>query len=142
MDGSVESSEQRIEKALAELTAQGIPATPRQVPGRYRLGLLARFFGRVGTDVLVDVESAYPIGVCTWSQPGPHGTDRYEELLTGITASRRIVPMTEATAGDAVEPLYARWRQGPDNSAGLAAGSRLGPEKVALALERLLSDSR
>jgi hypothetical protein len=78
--------------------------------------------------VKVDVEPAYPVGTCTWSQPGPRGTDRQETLAIGITPSRRVVPMTHATAGDDVEMLYARWTR---------AGATLDQASIAIALERL-----
>jgi hypothetical protein len=131
------TTDQRIEAALRELKRRGIAPTPRSVPGRYHLSLVAKGFGRVGEDVKVAVEPAYPVGSCTWSQPGPRGTDRYENLPTGITPSRRIVPMTHATSGDDVEMLYARWKRGADNSSGLSAGVTLYEESIAAALERL-----
>jgi hypothetical protein len=132
------SVDQRIEAALAELAAQGVRPTARRVPGFYRLSSSDRLLGRLGKDEDITVESAFPVGTCTWSQPGPRGTDRYEDLPTGITPSGRIVPMTKATAGDDVEMLYRRWKRGVDNSAGLGRGIHLFPEQVANALESLL----
>lgn len=136
------TAEQRIEVALRELKSLRIPPSRRLVPGRYYLFPAAKFLGQVGEDLNVEVEPAWAVGSCTWSQPGPHGTDRYEELLTGVTPSGRIVPMTRATTGDNVEMLYARWKRGTDNSSGLSQGTTLYPESIATALERIIAKAR
>lgn len=136
------TAEQRIEAALHELTKLGIPPSRRLVPGRYHLSPTAKLFDRVGEDREVEVEPAWPVGNCTWSQPGPHGTDRYEELLTGVTPSGRIVPMTRATTEDNVERPYARWKRGTGHSTGLSKGTTLYPESIATALEAIVANAR
>lgn len=127
--------------ALRELAALGITPSRRLVPDRYLLRQQC-FFGRVGEDQNIEVEPAWPVGSCTWSQSGPHGTDRYEDLLTGVTPSACIVPMTGATTGDNGAMLYARWKRGTDNSASLSEGTTLYPESIASALEAFVANAR
>jgi hypothetical protein len=104
--------ERRYEATIIALKAAGNPGLQqRRVPGRYYLSPVARFFGRVGKEGLVDVEAAWPIGTVTWIKPAaPHGCFFTEDLPTGYTPSRRIVPMDYATTGDDVEAPYQRRR--------------------------------
>jgi hypothetical protein len=80
----------------------------RFVPGRYYLSLGARVFGRIGKNLLVEVEPAWPIGDFTWVSTQAHGTEHFETIPTGYTPTERFVPMFYATAGDVVELLYRR----------------------------------
>jgi hypothetical protein len=106
--------EQRQSDLLAALHDAGNPGQEaRRVPGRYYLSPLDRILGRVGKDVLVDVESAWPLGSFTWMDIRSHGTEHFADIATGFTASGRFVPMEYATAGDPVEMLYRR-RSMPD----------------------------
>lgn len=104
-----EHEEQRRVETLASLKAAGNPRLQaRSVPGRYNLSIFARIFGRVGKAVLVDVEPAWPIGVCRWMHWGRGEQQNFEDLESGYTPSQRIVPMHFATKGDDVEILYAK----------------------------------
>jgi hypothetical protein len=134
------TAEQRIEAAMRELKRLGVKPTRRSVPGRYHLSASAKLFGRVGEDQNVEVEPAWPVGACTWSQPGMRGSDRYETLPTGLTPSRRVVPMTRATEGDAVESAYTRSKRGTEP--GSFGGITLFPETIAEALEALVAKHR
>jgi hypothetical protein len=107
---------QRQSDLLAALQNAGNPGQEtRLVPGRYYLSPWDRILGRVGKDVLVDVESAWLLGSFTWMELRSHGTEHFEDIATGFTASGRFVPMEYATAGDPVEMLYRR-RSMPDRS--------------------------
>lgn len=101
--------EQRQSDLLAALQNAGNPGQEaRRVPGRYYLSPLDRIFGRVGKDLLVEVESAWSLGSFTWMEIRSHGTEHFQDIATGFTASRRFVPMEYAAAGDPVEILYRR----------------------------------
>lgn len=104
-----ERLERRRVELLVELERRGNPGIQRRlVPGRRHLSIIAKIFGRVGTDMPVEAESAWPIGTFTWWQTMSHGVEQYENLETGYTPTGRLVPMDFATSGDPVHVLYGR----------------------------------
>ncbi len=101
--------ERRRDELLANLEQLGHPGLQtRRVPGKYHLTAMAKLLGRVGEDRKVEVEPAWPIGSFTWVEIRSHGLEHFEQLPTGLTPSRRLVPMGYATQGDSVEMLYFR----------------------------------
>ncbi len=124
--------------ALRRLNAAGNPGrTARRVPGEYHLSLAQRLFGRSGTDLLVEVEAAWPVGSCTWERSGPRGLDEYFELPTGITPSGRLVPMQEGTQGDGLPILYEKLHE-PLYVPSSHTTRTLSHEQIAEALEDVL----
>jgi hypothetical protein len=134
--------EDRQNELLAKLREVGNPGqVERCVPGAYRLSLLDRVFGRLGSDAPVPVEPAWPIGTFTWMQVGSHGVEDFQDLATGFTATGRFVPIEYATVGDEVEVLYRR-RSMP--AAGLYPGRvihRPTVREVVVALERAFASA-
>jgi hypothetical protein len=128
----------RKDDALTRLNAAGNPGrTGRRVPGEYHLSLAQRLLGRPGTDRLVEVEAAWPVGTCTWERTGARGVDEYFDLPTGITPSGRLVPMQEGTRGDGLHILYEKLHE-PVHVPSSHTRRTLSDQQIAEALEDVL----
>lgn len=98
---------------------------------------MQRLFGRSGTDLLVEVEAAWPVGSCTWEHFGSRGLDEYFDLPTGITPSGRLVPMQEGTKADGLPILYEKLHE-PLHVPSSHTRRTLSDQQIAEALEDAL----